>query len=82
MRLSLFLVTLAVAGSVLVACGDDDDDGEALSKSEYIARADRICARANADFERLVETGFPTTQAALGDFFDRAARSVGSRWKT
>ena len=74
MRLSLLLVTLAVAGSVLVACGDDDDDGgEALSKSEYIARADRICARANADFERLFETGFPTTQAALGDFFDRAA---------
>ncbi len=71
MRLSLFLVTLALVGSVLVACGDDDDD-EALSKSEYIAEADRICARANADFEQLFETDFPTTQAALSDFFEKA----------
>jgi hypothetical protein len=49
-RLALLLGTALAAALLLAACGDDDDGGDddgavALSKEEYLAEGDRICAR-------------------------------------
>jgi hypothetical protein len=68
------LIALALGASVLGGCGDDDDEnGEALSKPEYIAQADAICKKANDDFNALFETDFPVTQGGVTGFFEKAA---------
>lgn len=40
----LVIALSAVAALALSACGDDSDDSEPLSKSEYVEQADEICA--------------------------------------
>lgn len=62
-------VVLALIGTFLVACGDDD---EPLSKREYLAKGNAICAESQAKFNRLFETDFPATQGAVPNFFRRA----------
>ena len=61
------LVALALAAGV-AACGDDEEDKEALSKSDYIARSGAICTssgrRAGKDYERIVEKGPKTADTA------------------
>ena len=64
-------LALLVLALLVVACGDDEDD-EPLTKSEYIAKADAICKKSNAEFNRLFETDFPTTEGGLPPFFDKA----------
>ena len=71
MKLGHLLVALVLGASVLVACGDDDDDNGALSKSEFISQGDAICAKSSVD--KLIETNFPTTQGAIPGFFKEAA---------
>lgn len=74
MKLGPVFVAVVLGGSLLVACGSDDSD-EALSKSEFIAKGDAICSKSNAEFQKLFDTDFPTTQAAIPTFFDKAAAS-------
>jgi hypothetical protein len=66
------VLAVVFAALVLVACGDDDEDGEALSKPEYIAQADAICKKSNDDFNALFDTTFPVTQGAIPAFFEKA----------
>lgn len=71
MKLRVGLSTAVVAAALLVACGDDDDEGP--SKAEYVRQANPICAEWQRDFQRLFERGFPTTQSAVTRFFGEAA---------
>jgi hypothetical protein len=54
MRRTLAAVMLAALATMLVAAGcggDDDGDGEALSKEEFIAQGDENCAEADQELE-------------------------------
>ena len=48
------LITALIAGG-LVACGGDD---EGPSKAEYIEEVDKICARSDAETDRLAQEAF------------------------
>ena len=54
-KLTAALITALMAGGI-VACGDDEDEGPA--KSDYIAEVDKICARSDAETNRLAEEAF------------------------
>ena len=80
------LVVLALATGI-IACGDDEDEDETISKADYIAKSADICAssgsRANSDFKRLVE-GEPRTAATAQRFVSESVvplfrRSVSRR---
>jgi hypothetical protein len=60
MRTKLGVLLLAVVAVALVAagCGGDDDDGEALTKNEFIAQGDENCARADAELEAAEREAF------------------------
>ena len=50
-KIALLMAGLLVA-PIAIGCGDDDGGGgTALSKDEYIARGDEICAEANDEIE-------------------------------
>jgi hypothetical protein len=56
---------------VLAGCGGDGGEGaEPLSKSEWIEKADEICAQADEDIEAL---GDPTTLDEIGELTDEAS---------
>jgi hypothetical protein len=59
---SRFLV-LAVVGTVLAGCGGGED--ERLTRDEWIASADAICADANRELNALAEPTTPTELAEL-----------------
>lgn len=63
------LPALAVAAVALAACGGDG--GERLSESEWIARADAVCAEAQGEIDALPE---PTNAAELAE---QARQAVG-----
>ncbi|HEX6391239.1 MAG TPA: hypothetical protein VFZ89_17385 [Solirubrobacteraceae bacterium] len=55
------------------ACGDDDDEeGGPLTKAEFVALGNAICAKQTAEFNKLFETSFPTTPSAMPAFFEKA----------
>jgi hypothetical protein len=64
MKLNAILAVFAalVLGGVAAGCGDDNDDGgdQALTKQEFLAKGNAICAAGNKE----VETAF---QTAIGN---------------
>jgi hypothetical protein len=50
----------AVLGLLLAVAGGCGDDKEAPSKSEYVKRADAICAKGDRKLEREIRKAFPT----------------------
>lgn len=63
MKKALWLLVIAFAAGLIAAgCGDDDDDGgdegEAPTKQEFIAQADRICSESDARIESAAEERF------------------------
>jgi hypothetical protein len=51
-RLKTTGVAVSVAAALaLGACGGDDDDGESISKQEFVAQADEICEESDARIE-------------------------------
>jgi hypothetical protein len=64
MRRCLILLVVLL---VVAACGDDDAAGdEALSKAEWIAAADAICAEDNAELALIPEPQTPEEAAEAG----------------
>ena len=67
MRRVIALLPLVLA--VAAGCGGDDDDSGALSKQEYIAQGNQICAEGNAERGQAAESLGPNPdQAALEAF--------------
>jgi len=54
-RLTTALLIAVFAGGVAAGCGDED---EGPSKAEYIEEVDKICARSDAETERLASEAF------------------------
>lgn len=53
-------LTLVLVPFALAACGGDDDEG--TSKDDYIAKADAICARSDAETDKVFEAAFENPQ--------------------
>lgn len=69
-KLTATLITAVMAGG-LVACGDDD---EGPSKSEYIEEADAICARSDAETDKIFEDAFEDPEKPQPDEAQAALR--------
>jgi hypothetical protein len=66
----LFVLALAM-GSIAAGCGSDDDDGgdggDALTKEEYLAQGNAICAAGNAELQATDDFD-PKDEAAFDAF--------------
>src|SRR5688500_17286695 len=51
----LVIALSAIAALPLSACGDDSDDSEPLSKSEFVEQADEICAEGDETIDAAQE---------------------------
>ena len=61
---------LAVAvGSALGACGDDN---KVLARTDYLSRADTICAQVKTAIDRLQDEANPDDDAAIVELTDGA----------
>lgn len=69
-KLTATLITAVMAGG-LVACGDDD---EGPSKAEYIEEADAICARSDAETDKIFEEAFEDPEDPQPDEAQEALR--------
>lgn len=76
MKLARVVVALALMSVPLAACGDEekkgDEETKGQSKSAYVKQASAICAESQAAFDKLEETDFPVTRAALPPLFGKA----------
>jgi hypothetical protein len=68
MRGNLMVMTALAAGLIVVGCDDDGGAEQAITKEEYVAKANQACAesrhRADAVFERVGFSGPPTAAEA------------------
>ena len=82
MKAVCMVVAVVLGASMLAACGDDEDEsGGPLTKAQFIAQGDAICGEANATFNKLFETDFPTTRAAMPGFFSKVTPIERDRLK-
>jgi hypothetical protein len=56
-HLHLIAASALAAGAIAAGCGDDDDDSS-LSKDEFIAQANEICAQGTTDLNEAAEAEF------------------------
>ena len=68
MRTKLALLALAASVALVAGCGGGG--GDRLSKEEYIAAADKICAEANSSIDALGEP----TEATFDDYIAQAEK--------
>ncbi|MGD9571247.1 MAG: hypothetical protein AB7V62_05130 [Thermoleophilia bacterium] len=67
---------VAVAAGGLAGCGEDDDSGSALTREEFIAQADAICATGNEAIEAAIPADGPPGEEFYDVIVDSTQASI------